>query len=1076
MAMHRAGAEIRLLGPVRLDTADGPVGLGPRRRRLVLAVLALEVNRVVPVERLVDLAWPVDPPRTATHAIRVCVSGLRSVLSAAGAGQHDTTIDTRGGGYLLRTDPSRVDAGRFRALLGRAAATDDDPTKVAVLDEALALWSGPALSGIAPEETRLRLSGGLEEARLSAVEDRIDARLRLGCQAQVLIELTTAVHAHPGRERLIYQLMLALYRNGQAGAALQAYRDARLRLADEFGLDPGEALQRLEVAILRGDPALQAPAPGGEATVARPEQAGPPTPGAAPARPEAPAVPAQLPATVGDFTGRERELAALDALVSGRSGPSTVVVAGMAGVGKTALVVRWAHRVRQQFPDGQLFADLAGFSTDPPAAPLRVLGDFLSALGVSGRQVPVGLAEAGALYRSLLADKRMLVVLDNAADADQVRPLLPGGPDCRVVVTSRRGLGGLVARDGARRVALDVLTPGDAVDLLSRIVGTDEPDACDDLARLCAYLPLAIRIAAANVDACPGRRVLDQVARLRDTDRLDSLAIDADDQAAVRAAFDLSYGALTPATRRMFRLLGVVAGPHIGVPAAAALADVEPAEAARILERLAGANLVERRSASRYGMHDLLRLYAGERARAAGTADTVAAVDRLDSFYLGAAGAAAAVLYPSSPRLAATPDAAFADDVAAGAWLDTERPNLVATVVEAAAAGRASAWLLADAMGGYLFLRRSGADWLQVARAAFAAAEQSGDASARASAHRHLGGVHIASSQFHRAVTYLRPALRFARAAGWKAGEAAVHNSLGLAYDDLGQLDRAAVHFSASQALYGECGFGSGALAARCNLAAVYGRAGRLKEAAGAYRRLLVDDRRAGSRSDEATDLSNLGGVVWRMGRLDEALQHLTAGLALHRAVGNRAGVANSLDYLARVHTDAGRLGPAAECAEEALTVAMEIGDRRIEVNVRNCLAGIDGRRGRADVSAAGYVDARSLATGAAYHHGEAEALIGLAAADRVCDRVSTAIDLARQAVTVTVRHSFRLLECDARVALAEACLDDDPPAAAEQARRAMAIQRDTGYRRGEATIRQVLARAIESGTHVADDESVTRL
>ena len=334
MAMHRGGAEIRLLGPVRLDTADGPVGLGPRRRRLVLAVLALEVNRLVPVERLVDLAWPDDPPRTAMHAIRVCVSGLRSVLSAAGVGPDDTAIDTRGGGYLLRTDPGRVDAGRFHALLGRAAATNDDPTKVAVLDEALALWSGPALSGIAPEETRLRLSRGLEEARLSAVEDRIDARLRLGCHAQVLIELTTAVRAHPGRERLILQLMLALYRNGQAGAALQTYRDARQRLADEFGLDPGEAVQRLEVAILRGDPALQAPGPG-----------------AAPARPGARAVPAQLPAAVGDFTGRERELAALDELVPGRPGPSTVVVAGMAGVGKTALAVRWAHRVRQQFPD-----------------------------------------------------------------------------------------------------------------------------------------------------------------------------------------------------------------------------------------------------------------------------------------------------------------------------------------------------------------------------------------------------------------------------------------------------------------------------------------------------------------------------------------------------------------------------------------------------------------------------------------------------------------------------------------------------------------------------------------------------
>ncbi|GIJ75367.1 AfsR/SARP family transcriptional regulator [Virgisporangium ochraceum] len=1059
--MRRAGAEIRLLGPVRVDRAAGPIDLGPRRRRLVLAVLALEVNRLVPVERLVDLAWPDGPPRTATHAIRVCVSGLRSALSADGG--DELTIDTRGGGYVLRADPDRIDVGRFQVLLDRAADTDDDAAKVAVLDEALALWTGPALSGIAPEQTRLRLSLGLEEARLSAVEDRVDARLRLGCHAQVLVELTTAVRAHPDRERLVLQLMLALYRSGQAGAALQTYRDARQRLADEFGLDPGEALQRMEVAILRGDPGLLVP----DRDVA-------PEPADATAQPGAHAVPAQLPATVGDFTGREHELAALDGLLPEHPGPSTMVVAGMAGVGKTTLAVRWAHRVRRQFPDGQLFADLAGFSTDPPAAPLRVLGEFLSALGVAGRQIPVGLTEASALYRSLLADRRVLVVLDNAADADQVRPLLPGGPGCRVVVTSRRGLGGLVARDGARRLALDVLTAGDAVDLLSRIVGAEEPDGYGDLARLCAYLPLAIRIAAANVSACAGHGVVDQIARLRDTDRLDSLTIDADDQAAVRAAFDLSYAALEPAGRRMFGLLGVAAGPHIGVPAAAALADVEPAEAARTLERLAGANLVERRSTGRYGMHDLLRLYAGERARAAGSAGTAAAVDRLDAFYLGAAGAAADVLYPSSPRLVTAPvetARAFDDDCAAGAWLDTERPTLVATVVEAAAAGRELAWLLADAMGGYLFLRRYGADWTMVAEAAFAAAERFGDTSARASAHRHLGGVHIASSRYREAVTYLRPALELARAAGWKAGEAAAHNNLGLAYDNLGQLDRAAAHFCAAQALYDGCGLVSGALAALSNLGAVHGRAGRLAEAAAAYRRSLADDRRRKSRSGAAADLSNLGGAVWRMGRLDEALEHLTAGLALHRAVGNRAGVANSLDYLARVHTDAGRLDLAAKCAEEALTVATEIGDRRIEVNVRNARAGIHGRSGRADVSSAGYGHARSLAVGAAFHHGQAEALIGLSRGSLARDRVRAAIDLAREALAVTVRHGFRLLECDARLALAEARLADDPAAAAEQVRSALAIQRDTGYRRDEATARRVLARAVG-----ADEETVTRL
>ena len=433
----------------------------------MFAVLALEAGRAVDVARLVDLAWPEDPPRTAQHAIQVCVSGLRSALRGADG------LDVRlaGSGYLLAADRSLIDAHQFRSLLALARDADgDDEARVALLDEALALWSGAALAGTATPAVAERLCAGLEEARLGALEDRLDALLRLGRHRDVLGELRGLVAVNPLRERLAGQLMTALYRDGRAAEALDGFRRYRQRLAEDLGLDAGPALRDLELAILRNEPPPEPGGPRSAAAVPVPSRA---------TREAGTPVPAQLPSAAAGFAGRDSDLAELDALLAGRPRwrRPVVVISGTAGVGKTALAVHWAHRHRDDFPDGQLYVNLAGYAPAPPLPPERALAGFLRALGVPAERIPPEADEAAALYRSLLADRRVLVVLDNARSPDQVRPLLPGGAGCLTVITSRDRLAGLAVREGARLLPLGVLRPGEALAVLAAVLGADRVGA-----------------------------------------------------------------------------------------------------------------------------------------------------------------------------------------------------------------------------------------------------------------------------------------------------------------------------------------------------------------------------------------------------------------------------------------------------------------------------------------------------------------------------------------------------------------------------------------------------------------------
>ncbi len=1023
--------------------------LGPRKQRFVLAVLALEVNRPVAVDRLVDLAWPVTPPRTAGHAIQVCVSGLR----AAFAGHDGLEIRTEGPSYRLLTDPMRIDAHRFRALLGSAAEAADDTTRLALLDEALALWAGPPLHGVAPAEVGERLGAGLIEAWRTAIEDTADARLRLGQHRELVDELTARAAAEPHRERLAAQLMLTLYRCGRAGDALAVARATRQRIADELGLDPGPHLQGLELAILRQDPALLSPEPAATGRL----------------RPDA--VPAQLPAPVVGFAGREEQLAEVDALVPADGGAAVVTVGGAAGVGKTALAVQWAQRRRDRFPDGQLYLNLGGYGGSP-IQPGQALGIFLRALGTPPEQVPVDLAEAAALYRTLVADRRMLVVLDNAAGPDQVRPLLPGGTRCATLVTSRERLTGLVARDGARPVTLAALAPHGAAALLTGLVGaraTDDPAGVVALARLCGYLPLALRIAAAHLACRPRLPVADLVAELGAGDRLSMLAVPGDDQHAVRAAFDLSYAALRPETSRLFRLAGLTPGGEVTAPSAAALADLEPPHAARLLAELAYAHLVEELAPGRYALHDLLHLYAAELATAEDPpADRAAARQRLYDWHLGGVSAAGALLYPQMQRLPVPddlPERAFAGPSAALAWLDAERAALVALVRHGAAdpALHRPTWLLADALRGYFWTRRHAADWLATAGAGLAAAEAGRDPRGQAAAHLSLAQANRSLGRHDEAIRHFGHARTLAREAGWRQGEAAALGSTANVYRDLGRLAEAADQHGQALVVYRETGGRGGEAVCLGNLGNVLVESGRLDEGIERLTEGMALYRELGSAGGQAIMHNSLGYAHLGAGRTVAALEAFDWALALHREAGSREGEADTLVNIGEAHRDAGRYAEAAWTGQTGLDLAMETGDRRVEADALNLLGSIQTRTGEAVAVAERHRAALRLADDEGHGKGTAAALLGLAEAHLATGLAGDAYRAATEALEVAHRTGFGLLEADARTVTAAAALAGatGPDEAAEHARRARDAHRRIGRPTAERLAQRLLDQAL---------------
>jgi DNA-binding SARP family transcriptional activator len=625
---------LRLLGPVELRSADAWRQPDRPQQRLVLALMALRAGQVVAVGELIGAVWAETPPRSARASMQVLVTRLRRLL----AGTPGSKLERRGEGYRLYLEPDRLDVHRFRSLARAGREAADCRTAVAAFDEALALWRGPALADVPGTAKIEAIRSGLAEEHLSALQDRISAMLGCGLEWEAAAELPGLLARNPLAERLAGMLMVALYRCGQQADALKVFREVRARLVADLGIEPGPELQHMHQRILTGDPDLTAPPLARVSAMPSASAAGRVLAG----RVER-VVQRQLPTAPSHFAGRSAELQALTRLVNGGADAGGTVmisaISGTAGVGKSTLAVYWGHQVADEFPDGQLYVNLRGFGpSGPPVTSAEAIKGFLAAYQVPSAAVPPGLDTLAGLYRSMLAGTRTLIVLDNARDVDQVRPLLPASPGCLVLVTSRNQLAGLVGNEGARLLTLDVLPEAEAHELLVSRLGpsqvTAEHDAVSEVARLCAGLPLALGIAATRAAARPDFALTALAAELRDGEgRLDALDT-GDATGSLREVFSWSHQQLSHSAGRLFRLMSVHPGPDMSVQAAASIAGIAVPDAQRALAELSNASLVAERSPGRYGCHDLLRTYAAEQATDCdGDVEVRAAMNRMLDHY-----------------------------------------------------------------------------------------------------------------------------------------------------------------------------------------------------------------------------------------------------------------------------------------------------------------------------------------------------------------------------------------------------------------------------------------------------------
>ncbi|SEE97634.1 BTAD domain-containing putative transcriptional regulator [Streptomyces sp. Ag109_O5-10] len=915
-----AALRFSVLGPVRAWRAGEPLSTGSPQQRALLAALLLREGRTATAAELIDALWGPEPPSQALAAVRTYASRLRKILDPG-------VLVSESGGYAVRgLGEGALDVATAQDLAAaaeKARGAGDLGQARETLNRALALWDGEPLAGVPgpyADAQRTRL----EEWQLQLLESRLDMDLEQGCHAEAVSELTALTAAHPLRERLRELLMLALYRSGRQAEALAVYADTRRLLAEELGVDPRSGLRDLQQRILQADPALAEPS------------------SPAPKTPSALVRPAQLPATVPDFTGRSAFVTELSEVLASADGRVMAVsaLAGIGGVGKTTLAVHVAHRARSAFPDGQLYVDLQGAGTRA-AEPETVLGAFLRALGTADSAIPDSLEERAALYRSVLDGRRVLVLLDNARDAAQVRPLLPGTEGCAALVTSRVRMVDLA---GAHLVDLDVMSPDEALQLFTKIVGAErvaaEREAALDVVAACGFLPLAIRIAASRL---AGRRtwtVSVLAAKLADERRrLDELQAG---DLAVKATFELGYGALDPAQARAFRLLGLADGPDISLAAAAAMLDLSQEDTEDLLEALVDTSLLESAAPGRYRYHDLVRLYAracAERDEQP-PSERAAALSRLLDFYLATAAGVYALERPGD-RLVdhlATPERpglVFADRHRAQDWLYAEAVSLLACVRQSAGSG-----LLAravDALWAAVDLAESGAnskEYAGVAATLCAAARGVEDPRAEARALITLAYGHSVTGRFDLADEEAGRARELTTTSVDPLASCWSSNILGVIAVYQSRNDDGEVHLNQAIESFRACDDRPGEASALCNLSRIHLATGRTESAVTLARQGTEMYDAMGHALKGANGRYALGLALTKHGALTEATARLQEALEVFRDSRQRLWEGMSLFRLAEVDLAAGHPGQAASNAEAALTVLRGIGGDWRRANV----------------------------------------------------------------------------------------------------------------------------------------------
>jgi DNA-binding SARP family transcriptional activator/tetratricopeptide (TPR) repeat protein len=942
--------EFCLLGPLTVRQSGIAVAIPHGKQRSVLASLLLSAGGVVSHGEIAEALWGLGPPPSADVSIRNYVRRLRQTLRDAGLDR----IATRPGGYLIRVEAEELDLTRFERLAADArAALRAGAWETAAVQAvaALALWSGEALSGVPSEVLAAREVPRLTELRLQAIETRIGAEIRLGRQSDVIAELRRLIVVYPLREHLRALFMLALYESGRQADALAAYQHARRVLIEELGAEPGAELRDLHQRILEGS------------RETRPIATAAPDRGRSPLRQAGAGngpVPRQLPAAGLHFVGRDAEISAFMKLVADACGISDdrdadsapdilpgaipiVIITGTAGVGKTALALRLGHLVANRFTDGQLYLDLRGF--DPALDPLptgAAIRSLLDGLHVPSDQIPAGLDAQAGLYRSMLAGRRILIVLDNAASASQVRPLLPGGGRCLVIVTSRRQLAPLAATEGARILTVDVFTETEADELLAVRLGearlTADPAATAELIAECARLPIALSIVAARAESRPAFPLAAIAGELRDARRrLDALD-GGEDSIDARAVFSWSYEQLPAPAASMFRLLGLHPGPDITEAAAASLGGISRPQAARLLRQLAANCLLTEHIPGRFAFHDLLRLYAAEMAVTTDNeAERKVAVRRAVDHYLQSARAADQAIYAARPPIpfpapwpGAVPET-FAGHEQALAWFDQEHHVLLAVISLAAQGLHAHAWHLPWAMEAFFYRRAHWRDWASTQEVALSAARRIGDRDGQAHAHRGIANAHIEIGAHDVANHHLAWALRLREESGDIAAQARIH------------LDLA--------------------------------RSAGLRHRYGEYlthaRRGLDLARSAGDTLGEGNGLAEVAWALSLLGRHREAIATGHAALRLLRRIGHRPMEGSVWDTLGHAHNQHGDYARAAACYQRAVQILDKYGYRH-EKAVTLVWAGV-AYRAAGDAQAAGDAWRDALAILEETRHPDAE-------------------------------------------------------------------------------------------------------
>jgi DNA-binding SARP family transcriptional activator len=995
----------RILGPLEVWSENRWTAISAAKWRSLLACLLLRQGQLVSTDTLIVELWGDSPPAKANNLVSIYVHRLRRLIGDS----EGKVLVYRAPGYLLRVGGADLDLQEFEALVadGRRALASGEPERAATaLAEAQALWRGPLLADVPPSETVTTEAERARELRLAAAELRIQAELACARSAQVIPELRRLVAENPIREGLWLLLMRALADSGRHAEALDTYTQARQMISDELGVDPGPGLQRLYADLLAADassappkrprstdvpvrarlaqePSSATPAPpaeqpdrgeapeAGTAEEGRPDEArgsiaigsfsetamapGAPAPGSGPLP-----RPAQLPADIADFTDREAYVTHLrQVLVREDAGTSPgavriAVVAGTAGLGKTTLAVHAAHQVRSSFPDGQLYVDLLGASQQP-AAPGEVLARFLRDLGVDGDKIPAGDDERAALYRTSLTGRRALVLLDNAKDAAQIRPLLPGSASCAVLVTTRNRAPDLAS---TRFVELNVLDDPEALMLFSRIVSDDrpaeEPDATAAVLVACAGLPLAIRICAARLAVRRQWKVATLAHRLRDERRrLDEL--EAGDL-AVRASFKVSYDSLRAGRHgvdqaRAFRLLGLWQGATISLPAAAALLGEPQDDVADALEALVDANLLESPAADWYRFHDLLKFYATERAQAEESeADRAEAVGRLLRWYLATAENAANTVSPRryqvrrQPAAEINPPLEFPTVEAALAWYDDERANVVAVTRQAASAGvHDVAWRLPATLFLVFNRRNNWADSVVTHRIAAESVHKAGDRLGEAWILQQLGWA-LARVRDEQAFKCLQDAMTIWQELGDAIGEARAAISLGEVHLRVhGPGEAAREYLQHAVDLLEAIDQPSLRATALNNLGEVYFGLDNLDAAVACYAKArdILSEPDAYDAYGAGIALENLGRAYLKLHRLDDAGASLTEAVRLHRVAGFLAGEATAFMLLGQMHRAAGKVAQARESWTQALVIFEQIDERAQAAEVTALLASL---------------------------------------------------------------------------------------------------------------------------------------